>query len=205
MQKVEAILIPKTLHYAWFGGMPKPPVIQACIDSFHRIHPDYEIIEWNERTFDINAYPFARHAAAHGKWAFVADVCRAHVFMRHGGFFLDGDNELTARIDAFRGFTFVSGFENFFGNVAPITALMGSIPGSPIAQFMHDYYRSLEDFSFKPNTSFLSVHLQEAYEFAVDNTLQLRHGVLLCPSWFFCTPVAGFPNYCIHHFEGSWK
>lgn len=197
-------MIPQRIHYAWFGGGPKTPLVEKCIASFNLHCPEFEIVEWNERNFDASRYPFAAHAASNKRWAFVSDVCRAVVMKEQGGFFLDADNELTASIQPFRNYDFVSGFESFRGLIFPITAFMGCRPGSQIANYLFNYYDMMSEFKFEPNTAFISDHMVQQRGFLADNTLQLREGSLLAPSWYFCTPVSGRPSYCIHHFNGSW-
>ena len=47
-------MIPKVIHYCWFGGNPLPKSAQKCIASWRKYLPDYEIKEWNESNFDID-------------------------------------------------------------------------------------------------------------------------------------------------------
>lgn len=77
-------MIPKTIHYCWFGGNPKPELVCRCIDSWRRFCPDYEIIEWNENNFDVNCIPYVRDAYAAKKWAFVSDYARLKVVFERG-------------------------------------------------------------------------------------------------------------------------
>ena len=67
-------MIPKVIHYCWFGGNEKSEIILKCIDSWKKMLPDYEIIEWNESNFDVTFSPFAEAAYKAKKWAFVSDV-----------------------------------------------------------------------------------------------------------------------------------
>lgn len=92
-------MIPKRIHYCWFGGNPKPEIIEKCIASWHIFCPDWEIIEWNESNYDISAYPYMKEAHNAKKWAFVSDVARLDIVAKHGGVYLDTDVELLAPID----------------------------------------------------------------------------------------------------------
>ena len=67
------MMIPKTIHYCWFGGNEKSDFIKKCIDTWKAKLPDYEIIEWNESNFDVNICDFTKKAYKNKKWAFVAD------------------------------------------------------------------------------------------------------------------------------------
>lgn len=92
-------MIPKTIHYCWFGGNPKPELVCRCIESWKRFCPDYEIIEWNETNFDVNCIPYVRDAYAAKKWAFVSDYVRLRVVFERGGVYLDTDVELKSNLD----------------------------------------------------------------------------------------------------------
>lgn len=94
MEDMEDMMIPKVIHYCWFGGDPKPDVIEKCIASWQRFCPDYEIIEWNESNYDVNAHPYTKAAHAAKKWAFVSDVARVEILLKHGGIYLDTDVEI---------------------------------------------------------------------------------------------------------------
>ena len=84
-------MIPKVIHYCWFGGNPKNEVIEKCIDSWKRYCPDYKIIEWNESNYNIVKHPFMKKAYDAKKWAFVSDYARVDILNQYGGVYLDTD------------------------------------------------------------------------------------------------------------------
>lgn len=84
-------MIPKVIHYCWFGGKPKSEIINKCIASWREYCPDYEIIEWNENNFDVNCIPYTAAAYADKKWAFVSDYARLKIVYENGGIYLDTD------------------------------------------------------------------------------------------------------------------
>lgn len=92
-------MIPKVIHYCWFGGNPKPELIQKCIASWRKYCPDYEIIEWNESNFDVNCIQYTADAYADKKWAFVSDYARLEIIFRFGGIYLDTDVLLHHSLD----------------------------------------------------------------------------------------------------------
>jgi mannosyltransferase OCH1-like enzyme len=77
-------MIPKKIHYCWFGGNPLPESFQICLASWKKYLPDYEIIEWNETNFDIHCCEYVRKAAENRKWAFVSDYARAKALHEQG-------------------------------------------------------------------------------------------------------------------------
>ncbi len=87
-------MIPKIIHYCWFGGNPKPEIIEKCIASWHKYCPDWEIIEWNESNYDVTAHDYTKEAYEAKKWAFVSDVARLEIVDRFGGIYLDADVEI---------------------------------------------------------------------------------------------------------------
>ena len=94
-------MIPRTIHYCWFGKTPLPKLAKRCIESWKKYCPDYEIICWDESRFDVNYNQFSHDAYKAGKWAFVSDVARLYIIYHYGGIYLDTDVELTGSLDAF--------------------------------------------------------------------------------------------------------
>ena len=92
-------MIPKIIHYCWFGGNPEPEDVKSCIRSWKRVCPDYEIRRWDEENFDVTAHPFMKAAYEAKAWAFVSDYARLKVVYDHGGIYLDTDVELVKRLD----------------------------------------------------------------------------------------------------------
>ena len=92
-------MIPKKIHYFWFGGNEKPKSVQKCINSWKKYCLDYEIIEWNETNFDIHCMPFVEQAYEAKKYAFVSDVARLMVVYKSGGIYMDTDVEVIKPLD----------------------------------------------------------------------------------------------------------
>lgn len=94
-------MIPKIIHYCWFGNGEKPEIVKKCIDSWREKCIGYAIIEWNERNFDINSNKFVREAYAKKKYAFVSDYVRLFVLKNFGGIYLDTDVEVLKNFDEY--------------------------------------------------------------------------------------------------------
>lgn len=92
-------MIPKKIHYCWFGRNPLPESAQKCIASWRKYLPDFEIIEWNEDNFDVNSIPYTREAYEAKKYAFVSDYARFKILYDHGGLYFDTDVEVIRPID----------------------------------------------------------------------------------------------------------
>lgn len=92
-------MIPKVIHYCWFGGNPLPESALKCIESWRKFCPDYEIKEWNEKNYDVNKIQYVKEAYQEKKYAFVTDVARLDIVHREGGIYLDTDVEIVKSLD----------------------------------------------------------------------------------------------------------
>lgn len=118
-------MIPKTIHYCWFGHTPKNELILSCIESWKRLCPDFSIVEWNEENFDVSSHPFTKRMYTEKKWAFVADYARLVILEEHGGFYLDTDMLLVQSLLPLTKYTCVLGEE------APGIISAGAIGADP--------------------------------------------------------------------------
>ncbi len=209
-------MIPKIIHYCWFGNGELPELVRNCMASWKKHLPDYQIIVWNEDNFDVNLYRFAAEAYKERKFAFVADVCRLHALKEMGGIYLDTDVEflkpLAAEMLADKAFT---GFED---NLLLSSAIMGSTPNGKWINDLLTYYKNRAFYlaggklDVNPNTEIITAFMRDQKKVRIDNTFQkLEDYCTIYPSNFFCpkswktlkinlTPE----TYCIHHFAGSW-
>lgn len=105
-------MIPKIIHYCWFGRGEKPKLAQKCIASWKKFCPDYEIIEWNEDNFDVSAYPYAQYCLFARKFAFLSDFVRLIIINKYGGLYFDTDVELIRCPDEYLKYDAFFGFEN---------------------------------------------------------------------------------------------
>ena len=92
-------MIPKTIHYCWFGRGELTQLAKKCIASWRQFFPDYEIKEWNEDNFDVNCIPYTADAYMAGKYAFVSDYARFWVLYHLGGVYFDTDVEVIKSMD----------------------------------------------------------------------------------------------------------
>lgn len=92
-------MIPKTIHYCWFGRNPLPKSAVKCINSWRKFFPDYEIKEWNEDNFDVKSIPYTAEAYEARKYAFVSDYARFWILYHFGGVYFDTDVEVIKPMD----------------------------------------------------------------------------------------------------------
>ena len=92
-------MIPKVIHYCWFGKGKYPKIVKQCISSWERYCPDYQLKLWNEENYDINQCDFLKEAYSSKNWAFVSDYARLDIIYHEGGIYLDTDVELVKSLD----------------------------------------------------------------------------------------------------------
>ena len=92
-------MIPKIIHYCWFGRNPLPDSAKKCIESWRKFFPEYEIKEWNEDNFDVHLIPYVEEAYNAKKYAFVSDYARFWILYFYGGVYFDTDVEVIRPMD----------------------------------------------------------------------------------------------------------
>ena len=136
-------MIPKKIHYCWFGGKAIPKIVQKCIKSWKKMCPDYEIILWNESNFDIECNKFVYEAYKAKEWAFVSDYARLKIIYENGGIYLDTDVELLKNMDDILENKCYFPIQQCDKNIA--TGLgFGSTKNNKIIKEMMDVYENLE-------------------------------------------------------------
>lgn len=141
-------MIPKKIHYCWFGRNQLPKSAQKCIASWRKYLPDYEIIEWNEDNFEVNSISYTRQAYEAKKYAFVSDYARFKILYEHGGIYFDTDVEVIRPMEdiiaqgPFMGFEVNPCPNRPYGAVAPGLCL-GAIPNMDLYKSILDYYAGL--------------------------------------------------------------
>lgn len=209
-------MIPKIIHYCWFGGNPKSKLINKCMKSWKKYCPDYEIIEWNESNFDLNCCDYVKEAYEAKKWAFVTDYVRIWALNQYGGIYLDTDVEITKKIDNFLEHAAFTGFEQ---KELPFTAVFGCEKNHPLLKSILNSYADrhflLPDntFDLTTNTDFVTKLLIEKYHIRLDNTRQkFDDGLVVYPNDYFCpksykTNIVYRTNntHAVHWFNASWK
>lgn len=209
-------MIPKIIHYCWFGNGELPEKDKKCIESWKKYCPDYEIKEWNESNYNIHKNKYMEQAYESKKWGFVSDYARLDIIYEHGGVYLDTDVEIIRNIDELLENHAFMGFEG--GNfVAPGLGFGAEKESKIIGDIMHAIYddkvfiKANGEIDLIPspqmNTEYLvSCGLKQ------NNSIQEIEDLMVYPKEYFC-PMdydTGEINitehtYSIHHYHASWK
>ncbi len=198
-------MIPRIIHYCWFGPNKIPKELLQYINSWNKFCPDYEIKLWNEQNFDIDSHPFTQSAYNAKKYAYVSDYVRAYALNNYGGIYLDTDVELKNNLDIFLEHEAFTGFECCG---SPFTAVWGSIAKHSLTEKILSYYKDkIYSISEPTNTASISDILIK--EFNIDpqsNKKQsgsdTKNTIVVYPSSTFCLDLD--INFATHHFSGSW-
>ena len=215
------LMIPKKIHYCWFGGNPLPESAHKCIDSWKKFLPDYEIFQWDESNYDVNKIPYIAEAYKCKKYAFVSDYARFDILYQHGGLYFDTDVEVIRSFDdiiasgPFMGFEKRRDSQNGGLGVNPGLGF-GVNPGLGLYSEILDIYSHLhfikDDGSYNLKTIVrYTTDLLISKGLILDNTLQTVAGVTIYPWDYFC-PIAYLSSKLeitkntrsIHHYTATW-
>lgn len=213
-------MIPKVIHYCWFGRNPLPELAVKCIASWKKFLPEYEIKEWNEDNFDVNIIPYTTEAYHAKKYAFVSDYARFWILYHYGGIYFDTDVEVIRPMDDIIARGPFMGCEKDASNttvasVAPGLGL-GVNPGLGLYNEILEMYLPLhfrrEDGSYNLKTVVqYTTELLCRHGMIATNDIQQVAGVWIYPKEYFC-PINYETSKCcitkntytIHHYAASW-
>lgn len=208
-------MIEKTIHYCWFGGNPLPELAQKCIASWKKYCPDYKIVEWNEKNFNINENSYIQEAYKNKKYAFVADYARFKILNQYGGIYFDTDVEVVRSIpNDFLKYPAFLGCEEV-GRANP-GLIMASEPDHFFCKEMIDVYRKLSFYNADGSMNLVTIvdytsnKLRE-HGWKGLNQVECVDGIMVFPVSYFCPKSVKDgklrltkESITIHHFDGSW-
>lgn len=207
-------MIPKTIHYCWFGGKPLPESAKRCIESWKKYCPDYQIIEWNDTNYDITKNLYMKEAYECRRFAFVSDYARLDVVYSYGGIYLDTDVELVRAPDALLKLSGFCGVERDSHCVA-LGQGFGAEKGNPTVKRMLDAYTNAhfivngeQDLTPEPkrNTKTLrSIGYTEQTGITTCEAMTIFPAEYFCPKSFETGALFLTENtISIHHYGVSW-
>ena len=212
--KARESLIPKKLHYMWLGGNPLPYKLKKCLESWKKYCPDYEIIEWNEKNYDITKHPYMKQAYEVGAYGFVPDYARLDILYHEGGIYLDTDVELIRSIDELLYQEAFCGVEKW--QLVNFGGMSGSVKGHKMIKKFLDAREELcfiDKFGHQNRNTCgfydTKVILEEGYR--IEGTTQSVGGMnIYAYDWFHPYDyMSGRINetentYSVHWFNGGW-
>lgn len=215
-------MIPKVIHYCWFGGNPLPKSAQKCIASWRKYLPDYEIKEWNESNFDVNIIPYTAEAYKAKKYAFVSDYARFWILYKYGGLYFDTDVEVIKNMDDIIAKGPFMGLEKKQAGATP-TQLgvapglgLGVNPGLGLYKELLDVYDDKHLFSAFGKIGETIVDItskimqkkglkRQGDGFLHCGEITIYPEEYFCPKNYYTGELTITPNTCaIHHYTATW-
>lgn len=214
-------MIPKIIHYCWFGGNPLPESAIKCIESWKKYLPDYEIKEWNENNFDVNIIPYTAEAYAQKKYAFVSDYARFWILYKYGGIYFDTDVEVIKSMDdIIKKGPFIGLENNGLSGIMRQTINpglgLGTSPGLISIKNLLDNYKN-RHFEYHQNIRLMQTVVHFTTELFLQKGLKASNQIQqigdfwIYPSEYFCpiNVTTGKLHITkntrtIHHYAGTW-
>jgi len=206
-------MIPKKIHYCWFGRGKMPDSAIKCINSWKKYCKDYELVLWDEDSFDINSNQYVKEAYENRKFAFVTDYVRLYALYTQGGVYMDTDVEVIKSLDAYLENKAFSGFES---DSSVPTGIMASEKALPIFKELLDYYTDRHFIDEAGNMDLTTnvttiTNILKKHGLECNNSYQVVADFTLYPNDYFCpidvhTKVKKLTanTTTIHWFSGSW-
>ena len=215
-------MIPKILHYCWFGRGAMDELSRRCLKSWEKYCPDYQIKIWNEDSFDVSSNAFTKEAYEEKKWAFVTDYVRLYALYTEGGIYLDADVELLKNLDDL---LTLGGVVTSYQECTIPAAIMLAEKGNPWIKDLLSYYDNRHfrlptgHLDMLQNDRIITAISMQKWNFKMGNTHIDYGNVHIFPSVYFAPyrksrknegdPTANFKidsrTYAIHHGIGSWS
>lgn len=203
-------IIPKVIHYCWFGGC-MPSHLQKQVDSWHEKYPDYDFVCWNKNNYDVSKNLYTQYAFENRKWGFVSDYARLDIIYQNGGIYLDTDVQLVGALDklrcneAFFGVELSGGINTGSG--------FGAIKGHKFIKEILNAYECIDINNPCEIMSGSGIEIDTFYRngYVNNGKYQIINGVTIYP-YQVLTAMIRETGECmrtnatvgIHHFEGSW-
>lgn len=210
----EEQMIPKKIHYCWFGGKPIPDKYKRYMESWHKFCPDYEIIEWNESNYDITKCQYMQEAYEKKMWGFVSDYARMDIIYSQGGIYLDTDVQLIKNLDDLLYQNGFAGFED--EDYVNFGCGFGAVERLPILKEMLEHYDKEKFIKESGELNLITIPIH-------NNMVFTKHGLVNNGEYQRIADMTIYPakvlagkcmytmrtvvkpwTYAIHHYDGSW-
>lgn len=206
-------MIPKKIHYIWFGGKEFGPKEKYCVESWSKLLPDYEIIRWDDNCIGKFDNPYFKQAIEAKQYAFASDYARLKILYEYGGIYLDTDEEVLKPLDCFLEHDFFMGCQSCGSAKGLNPACVGAIPKHPIVKDLLAVYDTTPfvnadgSYNKTTNPAYFEKVLTEQYH--IPTTYLTEGRIEFFPNAFlydyFHFGKQNKTSYATHHYSGSWK
>ena len=203
-------LIPKKIHYCWFGNNSMSENEHRCIESWKKFCPEYDIIRWDEHNYDCKKTRYLKEVYEYGHYSAVSSYARFEILSEIGGIYLDTDVEIVKNIDELLRLPAYMGFE-ITGTINTGHGF-GGAKGNPICKEIVEYYDSISHYNEKGEFHYTSCpvitsRILEKHGLISDGTLQKINNITIFPNDYF-DPVMQIPvknTYSVHRYSSLWS
>ncbi len=207
-------MIPRTIHYCWFGQGEMPEMAKNCIASWHKHMPHWKYRLWNENNFDVNQVPYTKEAYEAGKYAFVSDYVRLWALYNEGGLYLDTDVEVFKPFDDLMAYSAFGGFEGSkhipLGTCVMASGANGIWVKEQLENYKNRHFLNSDgSFDLTTNVQFISAKMREQ-GFVQNGEEQDYKDFHVFPVEYFCPRqttgeyIRTDKTYCDHLGMASW-
>lgn len=204
------VIIPKVIHYCWFGNNAMSDNEIKCIESWKKFCPDYEIVRWDEHNYDCRKTRYLREVYDYGHYSAVSSYARFEILNEFGGIYLDTDVEMIKNIDELLRLPAYMGFE--VADIINTGHGFGTIKGNSIYREILEYYDSMSHYSENGEFNYtgcpiITTQILEKHGLTADGTFQQVDDITIFPSEYF-DPVMQIPvknTYSIHRYSSLWS
>lgn len=198
-------MIPKKIHYCWFGNNEKSSFIKSCIESWKVL--GYEIYEWNEKNYDFNKHPYLKKNYKIKNWAFVSDYARLDILYNYGGFYFDTDVKIINKFE--REFLDTDFLISFQFDCLLGTHFIGAKKNSKIIKSFLDIYDVYSENMIPNNNLFNDYFIKNIENFKLNGKNQLlfhlNEKINIYAKEYFSCPFYGKKGYAFHLLNNSWR
>lgn len=206
-------MIPKIIHYCWFGSSALPKEEKKCIESWKKYCPDYRFVKWDEKNSNFEDCEFARMAYNSKSWAFVSDFVRLKVVYENGGIYLDTDVELIRNIDFLLSETCFLASDQHGKRIATGLGFGAEKHNPTIKEMMDIYYEKIfdPDRKIEIQCPVLNTEVMKKHGYIFSESIERYGETTVYPPKYFDPLGTGHSKdllcqdtISIHHYAASW-
>lgn len=214
-------MIPKKIHYCWFGEDPFGPIQERCFASWKKYLPEYQYIHWKSAHLRMHI-PYIARMYKQKRWAYLSDYMRFYALYEYGGIYMDLDVEVLKSLGDLLTERFVSGYENTSGKILQCHFL-ASRARHPFALDVLNFYQ--KDFRLRYShppvvPKVFAKIATKKYGFIKvkqPEEILLKEGIRIFPYNYFSPLPYEFrkndnrqeyisgDSYVVHHWDYGWK
>jgi len=209
-------MIPKIIHYCWFGDTEKPDLIQQCVESYYNFHSDWLIIEWNNDTYknEFGYNEYVKYCIKNKQWVKIADYVRLEVITKIGGIYLDADVEIIKPLDDLLDNKMFFPYQN---KILINHAVCGSVKNNSFINTCVENYScnfNGNEHTMSSGPFYITKMLQDYYGVKYNKKVKQYDDLTIYPNYYFYPYYVNdnfninkiTPNtYTIHYWTSTWK